>query len=65
MHISLRDFRPHVAALQALGRQGLADLIAQDYLDAYAEGFNRYIRDLQRITTASRKSRLLKKVQTS
>ncbi len=63
MHISLRDFRPHVAALQAIGRQDLANQITQDYLDAYAEGFNRYIRDLQRITTASRKTHLLKKVQ--
>lgn len=63
MHISLRDFRPHVAALQAIGRQDLANQITQDYLDAYAEGFNAYIHDLQVITTASRKSRLLKKVK--
>lgn len=54
MRIHLRDFRPHVSALIAIGRRDLASLIAQDYLDSYAEGFNRYIRDLSRITTASR-----------
>ena len=59
MRISLRDFRPHVAALQALGLQIVANQITQDYLDAYAEGFNLYIRDLQRITIASRKTHFL------
>lgn len=54
LRIHLRDFRPHVSALVAIGRRDLASLIAQDYLDSYAEGFNRYIRDLSRITTASR-----------
>ena len=63
MHISLRDFRPHVAALYAIGRKDLANLITQDYLETYAEGFNSYIRDLRTITAASRKTRLLKKVQ--
>ncbi len=58
LHISLRDFRPHVAALQATGRADLAHRIAQDYLDAYAEGFNRYIRELWRITAASRETRM-------
>ncbi len=59
MHISLRDFRPHVAALLAIGRKDLADLIAQDYLDAYTSGVNAFVRDLQRITIASRKTRIL------
>lgn len=58
MRISLRDFRPHVAALAEIGRQDLANLIALDYLDSYVQGFNAYIRDLQRITIASRKTRL-------
>ena len=40
-----------------------ANQITQDYLDAYADGFNQYIRDLQHITMASRKTHLLKKVQ--
>ncbi len=58
MHVNLRDFRPHVAALQAIGRESLANHITQDYLNAYVDGFNRYMRDLQRITIASRKTRL-------
>ncbi|GAB4501852.1 MAG: hypothetical protein Fur0035_13960 [Anaerolineales bacterium] len=49
LRLSLRDFRPHVAALQAIGRADLAQKITQDYLDAYAEGFNRYLAELQRI----------------
>ena len=56
MRISLRDFRPHVAALEKIGRKDLANLIAQDYLNAYAEGLNCYIRDLSRIASASRES---------
>ncbi len=50
MYLSLRDFRPHVAALMAAGRKDLADKIAQDYLDRYAEGFNQFVRDLYAIT---------------
>jgi hypothetical protein len=57
MHISLRDFRPQVATLFSIGRKDLANMIAQDYLDAYAEGFNGYIRDLSRITSAGRETR--------
>lgn len=60
MHISLRDFRPHVAALQAINRADLANQITRDYLETYANGFNLYIRDLQRITIASRKTHLLR-----
>jgi hypothetical protein len=56
MQISLRDFRPHVAALLAAGRKDLAGLVAQDYLDAYAQGLNDYVRDLFRIITASRET---------
>jgi len=56
MHISLRDFRPHVAALQDIGRADLAHEITQDYLNAYVKGFNNFIFDLQRITLASRKT---------
>ncbi len=65
MCISLRDFRAHVGALYSAGRRDLANLIAQDYLDAYALGFNAYIRDLMRVTLASREtqSSLLKKKQ--
>jgi hypothetical protein len=56
MFISLRDFRPHVGSLLACGRRGLAIRIAQDYLDAYAHGLNEFVRDLQRITRASRET---------
>ena len=56
MHISLRDFRPQVATLFSIGRKDLANLITQDYLDAYADGFNKFIGDLSRITQASRET---------
>ena len=56
MRIHLRDFRPHVTNLHAIGRKDLADLITQDYLDAYADGLNRYVRELSRITIASRET---------
>ncbi|PKN93347.1 MAG: hypothetical protein CVU44_10685 [Chloroflexi bacterium HGW-Chloroflexi-6] len=61
MRISLRDFRPHVAALHTFGRSDLARQVAQNYLDSYADGFNAYIRDLQRITIASRRTRFIKR----
>jgi hypothetical protein len=57
MRISLRDFRPHVAHLHAIGRQGLANHIVQDYLDAYARGLNDYIQELHKITLSSRETR--------
>lgn len=53
MHITLRDFRPQVAALQKIGRGDLAVLLAQDYLDSYARGLNKYIQEISRITSAS------------
>jgi hypothetical protein len=57
LHISLRDFRSHVASLHAIERQDIANTIAQDYLDAYVSGINAFIRDLWRITQASRETR--------
>jgi hypothetical protein len=54
MRISLRDFRPHVSALLSIGRKDLANLVTQDYLEAYAEGFNEYIQELTHITLAKR-----------
>ena len=60
LRLSLRDFRPHVAALQAIGRRDLAVRAAGDYLDAYAQGLNDYVRDLHRITRFSRETRLIK-----
>jgi len=60
MQVSLRDFRPHVAALLAAGRKDLASLVTQDYLDSYALGMNTFIQDLIRITTASRETQPVK-----
>ncbi len=46
MHISLRDFRPFVPRLLAAGEEELAQQLAQDYLDTYVRGFNRFVRTL-------------------
>jgi len=63
LRIHLRDFRPHVHALLEIGRKDLANLITQDYLNSYAEGLNRYVRELSHITTASHET--LTKPQTT
>jgi hypothetical protein len=52
MKITLRDFRPHVAVLHSIGRKDLANNIAQDYLDAYAEGLNQFVQEVTRIAVA-------------
>jgi len=57
MCVTLRDFRPHVGLLAAAGCKDIAIHVAQDYLDSYAHGMNRFIADLQRITLASRETR--------
>ncbi len=62
LYLTLRDFRPHVAALAAVGHKKLADAIALDYLNGYASGLNNYLRDLHRITVASRETKLSSKV---
>jgi hypothetical protein len=49
MQLSLRDFRPHVAALSACGHRDLALRIARCYLDAYAAELNRYVYQLDAI----------------
>ncbi len=54
MRITLRDFRPHVAAMIDVGYKALATRMAQHYLDTYAAGLNEYIRELRRIVAASR-----------
>lgn len=55
MHISLRDFRPHVKLLIGCGQRSLAARLTQDYLDSYAAGFNSFVYDLRRITLAGEK----------
>ncbi|HUM70550.1 MAG TPA: hypothetical protein PLK31_17085, partial [Chloroflexota bacterium] len=54
MRTSLRDFRPHVAALTNIGYKALASRMTQHYLDTYAAGLNEYLRDVRRIAAASR-----------
>jgi hypothetical protein len=51
MHISLRDFRPFVPGLLALGEAELADLLAQDYLESYVAGLNRFAAELSALMT--------------
>jgi hypothetical protein len=58
MHISLRDFRPHVGLLIQAGYGHLARYLTQDYLDSYAHGLNQFITELYRITAASRDTRV-------
>jgi hypothetical protein len=53
MHITLRDFRPHVAQLAAVGYEEVANRMTQDYLDAYASGLNAFIGSLLQITLAN------------
>jgi hypothetical protein len=50
MHISLRDARPHVAALLAVKQQALAQQMVQEFVDAYAITLNVYLEELLRIT---------------
>jgi hypothetical protein len=58
MRITLRDFRPHVALLHAVGQRDMAKRIAQDYLDSYVNGLNHYVQDLLQITEMSRETQL-------
>ncbi|MFQ5577782.1 MAG: hypothetical protein ACE5G8_12440, partial [Anaerolineae bacterium] len=53
LKITLRDFRPHVAQLLALGYRSLAGLIVQDYLESYAAGLNRFAEDLSKLVSTS------------
>lgn len=57
MHISLRDFRPHVRHLEDAGQRPLAACMAQEYLDSYVLGLNRFIKELQQITASSRETK--------
>ena len=53
MHVTVRDFRPHVGLLTAVNRHDLAVRIIADQLDSFATGLNQYVRDLHRIATTS------------
>jgi len=52
MHISLRDFRPFVSQLVALGETELANLLARDYLESYVQGLNRFVAELSILITS-------------
>ncbi|MCK6624046.1 MAG: hypothetical protein L6R45_02595 [Anaerolineae bacterium] len=58
MHLTLRDFRPHGALLLACGHKALAQRLTQHYLDAYAEGLNKFAQELRQITQSSRETHL-------
>ena len=58
MCITLRDFRPHVGLLAAVGLNDLARRICQDYLDAYTNGLNAFVRDVRSITLFGHEARL-------
>ena len=58
MRITLRDFRPHVGLLEAVGLKDLAIHMSQDYLNTYARGLNTFIRDLRSMTLSSRETRI-------
>jgi hypothetical protein len=62
LRITLRDFRPHVRLLMDAGETELATRIVHDYLMTYTRGLNDYVRDLRRITMASRETRLVSDV---
>ncbi|HSH02809.1 MAG TPA: hypothetical protein VLL52_09855 [Anaerolineae bacterium] len=59
MHITLRDFRPHVWALIETGRRDLAQRITADYLQSYAIGLNVFVQEVRRITAVSRETQLV------
>jgi len=61
MRVTLRDFRPHVGQLEAIGKGELANRLALDYLRAYVRGLNQYVLELRRVTVASRTTRLVNK----
>lgn len=53
MHISLRDFRPHVAPLLRTGNRNLAVRLAQDYVDSYAATLTALARHLMDMALAA------------
>lgn len=53
MHITLRDFRPHVSQLTAVSQHRTARRITQDQLNSYVTGLNRFVEDLLRLLKAA------------
>lgn len=52
MHINLRDFRPHVGPLILAGYEDLAQRLAQDYVESYAQTLNRLAGQLSEMAVA-------------
>jgi len=57
VHISLRDFRPHVAQLVKLKQHDLAYRITRDYLESYAWNLNQFIAEVLRLLVVPRDKR--------
>jgi hypothetical protein len=53
MRVTLRDFRPHVALLEVLGKE-ISLPPDPDYLLTYVRGLNQYVFDLRHMTISSR-----------
>jgi len=53
VHIILRDFRPFVPKLLEMGEGELANLLAQDYVEGYTQGLNRFVMDLHNFFVAN------------
>ncbi len=53
MHLSLRDFRPYVTALDKLNRLDLAEIMIKDYLETFTAGFNQFTAGLLDILNAN------------
>ncbi len=52
MHITMRDYRPFLSKLLALGETALANSLAQDYLDNYVATLNWMMAGLEEMTLA-------------
>jgi hypothetical protein len=52
MHITLRDFRSHVVPLLKAKHEGLAQLLAKDYVDSYADALTRLAGQIAEISLA-------------
>jgi hypothetical protein len=48
-----------------VGEKVKATRMAQEYLDSYAHGFNKFILELQRITETSRETRMIRLEQSN
>ncbi len=52
LHIALREFRPYVTACQQGGYLDLAEMVIEDYLNAFTRGFNQFVASLLDISNA-------------